>query len=456
MTSRRDDCNATACTSEHATSLHHSSLGRGGRLAHFCSGALCCDSVDVYKRRAQQHILDIVYRFAPTVPTKSKWTKTGPCIDFHMLAQGFDLLGRQFALAFGGPKGMRVHIVKASGFEDQLIAEEISWHRVAGIRSAKAQEMLSDPQSYFRIAILAIVLEPIRYLTRWFMVEGSDRRRRQRQKLGLPPGLCDLVADTTSPGTAVLHYYAELLVGGPCSTRLRLLFLRAGCASFEAWAAEQPGLVCELRRCILCAASWVYVRHVSVWRRWPFELARVVDCRLSQSERLQTARGFCQSPHDLVDGPFSHRLQEKIAGPKELFEEHWQGALSMWAGTVRLSISACEFLHGRNRRRAVSSQRFDNFAAARVLAEMALRRQSSDRDGKDMETSGHARAVTQGPPPPSRSGHIGNPHCSCSAPTTSQGRWPPGGSLTWPLLSSWPRPRLPSTLCMRTASGRTR
>lgn len=120
------------------------------RLVHFCGGAGCCESRDVYKRRAQQHIVGFVYRCAPTVPTKSKWTKTGQCLDFHVLAQGFELLGRQFALAFGA-KGMQVHIVKASGFEDQLIAEEVSWHRVAGIRSAKANEMLADSQSYFRI-----------------------------------------------------------------------------------------------------------------------------------------------------------------------------------------------------------------------------------------------------------------------------------------------------------------
>ena len=42
--------------------------------------------------QVQELICGLIYRCMPTVPTKGKWTKTGPCLDFHMLAQGFDLL----------------------------------------------------------------------------------------------------------------------------------------------------------------------------------------------------------------------------------------------------------------------------------------------------------------------------------------------------------------------------
>lgn len=226
----------------------------GGRLVHFCGGARCCKSSEVYKRRAQQNIVNIAYRCAPTVPTKATWTNTGPCVDFHVLAQAFDLLVRQFALAFGA-KGMQVHIVKASGFEDQLIVEEISWHRAAGIRSAKAREMLSDAQSYFRIAILAIVFEPLRFLTRWFMVEGSDRRRHQRQKMSLSPSLCHLVAGNTSPGAAVMQYSSPVHVRfacgcsfcGPASRASRL-----GRPCTRTWCASSGVASCvQLHGCTL-------------------------------------------------------------------------------------------------------------------------------------------------------------------------------------------------------------
>ena len=72
-------------------------------------------------------------------------------------------------MAFG-PKGMKVTVVK--GYQD---FEEMSWHRVAEVRAAKARELVADPLVFYKIAILSLVLEPLRFLTRWFMIEGSKK-----------------------------------------------------------------------------------------------------------------------------------------------------------------------------------------------------------------------------------------------------------------------------------------
>ena len=152
-----------------------------GQLVHVCPGEECCSSLGRYKQRAQTVIISLVYRCLPSVPTKSKWTKTGPCLDFHMLSQGFDLLQKQLPMAFD-PKGVTVTVHK--GYQDP---EEIGWHRMVGIRSQKARELVADPLTFYKVTILSIVLEPLRFLTRWFMVEGSKKRRDRRQRSGMPP-----------------------------------------------------------------------------------------------------------------------------------------------------------------------------------------------------------------------------------------------------------------------------
>lgn len=54
------------------------------------------------QKRAVAAIVGLVYRLMPAVPTKSKWTKLGPCLDWHMVAQGLmNILGLTVPFAFG-------------------------------------------------------------------------------------------------------------------------------------------------------------------------------------------------------------------------------------------------------------------------------------------------------------------------------------------------------------------
>lgn len=77
----------------------------GGRLGpHHCSSPECCSNYDphVSRDKAVKVIVNLLYRVMPGVPTKSKWTKLGPCLDWHMLAQGLQgILGLAVPVAFG-------------------------------------------------------------------------------------------------------------------------------------------------------------------------------------------------------------------------------------------------------------------------------------------------------------------------------------------------------------------
>ena len=88
--------------------------------------------------------------------------------------------------------------------------------------------MVTDDRQYHSILIMCVALEPVRYLTRWFMKRGSPKWRSKWKGTGRPPPVCDL-ASARSPALRVLQYYSALLDESLAEAprRLRLFFLFA-------------------------------------------------------------------------------------------------------------------------------------------------------------------------------------------------------------------------------------
>ena len=62
-----------------------------------------------------------------------------------------------------------------------------------------------------QVIILAIVPEPIRWMTRWFLRRSSVPRRLKRQSKQQPGPVCDLVWYEASPCTRVIQHLSQLL-----------------------------------------------------------------------------------------------------------------------------------------------------------------------------------------------------------------------------------------------------
>ena len=105
---------------------------------------------------------------------------TGPCLDLHIIAQGvFGMFALIFQIAFNGM------IMKRS------------------MTAANAEGILTDPvtsetdrsaiQGVFFCRALAIILEPTRWLKRWFFRRATPVMRTTKLQAGRIPPVCDTV-----------------------------------------------------------------------------------------------------------------------------------------------------------------------------------------------------------------------------------------------------------------------
>ena len=215
-----------------------------------------------------------IFRRLPTVPAASKWTKFAPALDFMVV--GFlykNALPAMFAASFGKRFN---HKGKVDGIPDDFeaqLAEDISFHEVAGKRWHKISGFLMDPDTRPRLTTLAIAIEPLRFLMRWFF-----RLARNVRKPCSWPALLDVISPSTSPLVSVLQLWGSVLQGS--SSRLILLWLPAKCSSLANWLSTRPDEVSLLRRLILTLVSWVHRRYVVRFTAFPWKLAAVTDGRL--------------------------------------------------------------------------------------------------------------------------------------------------------------------------------
>ena len=134
---------------------------------------------------------------------------------------------------------------------------------------------------YWLLLIFAIVLEPIAYLSKWYMKMSSIPRRRRHQREGKAEPWTDLAHDSRSPVVLVLQYYSLLAAGR--APRLRLLMGRKY-KPFAEWAQGDLALTAALRNGIHVAASWVAERLYRKMMRPPWLWATIVDPRSSPSD----------------------------------------------------------------------------------------------------------------------------------------------------------------------------
>ena len=116
----------------------------------------------------------------PTIPTKGKWTKVAPCTGYFLAA----LAPNKFLwhVLVKGLAKIKTKFTNAAD-EDQYL----EWHQVAGRRFLSAKENLGSADFMVGLVTLAIILEPVRFLTAYFL-----RRAKQVFDPCRWPGVCDL------------------------------------------------------------------------------------------------------------------------------------------------------------------------------------------------------------------------------------------------------------------------
>ena len=99
---------------------------------HYCHSPGCCNGYDlnVTKLRACKTVVDLLWRSQPVRPTKGKWTKLGPSIDWHIQSGIMNMFAKTFVLAFDK---MSLKVIKqGEQNEDTAYLIDVDWHAVRG------------------------------------------------------------------------------------------------------------------------------------------------------------------------------------------------------------------------------------------------------------------------------------------------------------------------------------
>lgn len=281
------------------------------QLKHHCIDPGCCEGhqPSVSKRRMIESIRRLCFVTLPVVPNQGKWTKSAACIFFFAKTMCASAILQQIWEAALG-KLNTVVTVQFSSEDDPALVQEVGWHAVVSKRVQKGGAAVRDRTMPTKLLMMAILLEPFRWLSGWLLHVSSPIRRARRGSWSSPP-ICLLSSPESSPVTRVLQYFSQLLAGS--AGRLRLLYTGSNCSSFAEWAKKFPDLAISFRAGILVASSWLHQRIHAEATTWPWKLTQLVNPSLSGVQKSTAASQFMGAPLLTLDESFSAKLRSNIS-----------------------------------------------------------------------------------------------------------------------------------------------
>ena len=217
-----------------------------GKLAHRCPDPSCCNNFDieVTKTKMRRALVLLPFRSMPSVPQRSKWTNVFPCVIWFILGLATHALPLAWPLAF---KSLNVRVVgvkfNEKGFADHVELEQICWRETQSKRAASGETLVTTPSTLPHLLMLGLVMEPIMFLTMWFMKRSAPSARWPSSR----GAIHDLACVERSPISKVLQYLSTLLQGD--MERLRLLWMREGYASWATLGFTIQCSACFFKLC---------------------------------------------------------------------------------------------------------------------------------------------------------------------------------------------------------------
>ncbi|CAE8719119.1 unnamed protein product [Polarella glacialis] len=201
--------------SEQQFSIHWNSDFRSAIARHHVTAETSFLSDKEVRSKMTDSAKRFVLNRMPPVPSPSKWTKGGPCIDFLIaswIPRG--LLPACHQLAFG----KLAFETKERQETDHNLFGELFFSEVTGSRCRTNTEFLNCSESKFRIVLLGIAIEPIRFITGALLACCKTVQDHSKHPL-----LLDMMNPKLSKFTAVQQYIASVLMHTREPSRLTLL-----------------------------------------------------------------------------------------------------------------------------------------------------------------------------------------------------------------------------------------
>ena len=317
-------------------------------MVHYCRGLTCwCGGDrDAAVKRIKQLILQTIVSSLPPSPASIKWTKLGPCLDWHIgVFSVCRMLGPLYDIAMGD-MSVLVHKINASKRKDGVVEDEINWHEVVGKRMEKSKATVNSDDDRYSTLSLGIAIEAIRWFINW-VLRACLRKKSQDSQ----PPILDIVSTSHTPLRIVSHYFATLLSGS--SSRLILIWRQDHCDSFAEWCQQFPERSQQLRDLILVGDAWFHRKVVQTFLCWPWVIAKLADPRETVEARTSIASLFLAMELCCLDEFFCRRLRMKlppgIAAADLVTYRFLIMALLAWAWCVDVAASSVENQHALNR-----------------------------------------------------------------------------------------------------------
>jgi hypothetical protein len=212
---------------------------------------------------------------------------------------------------------------------------------------------------------------PLRFFAHWLL--HCSRMRTSVGADGLKhikyPPACDLTNDQYSPITVMQQFYAKVLSSSSSCPLTWLKVLERYVNDPALW----PEFKHRFRRHIAQATCEVERRHTNRFKKWNFYLARLVDGRLTNAERVQTAEDALAAfaRHCCMEKDFALRIMSFafMLSVVEMLGPIAQIVLLAiyWTQEVTTALAECE--HARNHNLLHKHNSWHLFAANCTLAD---------------------------------------------------------------------------------------
>ena len=313
-------------------------------LQHFCKGLSCCPEGRVGCIRAVVAVMmQTLLLKAPATPAVNKWSKLGPCVDvliFGLVVH--NVFGRAFEMLSLSGVDLRAKVHDDADVDADYQAAA-DFNALQGTRFNAAMSMLRDRAAQVAMICLAIVLEPLRAVTAWFM-----RRAQQVSDPCARPPILDLLNLSHSCIMHARQYLSSVIAGK--STRLILVWRHCQCGSLSEFY-ERCGDSVRLLRRMAMAANASLTRRYKIMKR-PWVVFRLIDDRIDYATRFREACSFHRLRQCCVLPGFFRKLWSAISSADDLFLRPWQDRLRRSAMLLTLQVADIEWRHGRNRKKA--------------------------------------------------------------------------------------------------------
>ena len=232
--------------------------------------------------------------------------------------------------------------------DDQPFLEDVvrgKWQKEQTSRLGRFAAWMALPVLPVRLVSLFVSLAPLRYLVFWLL-----KRSPTSSGIGIQdPALVQLVSLSGSPITRIQQHFSALLAGNGSSAQLFFYI----CQPHD---EQQESEVWLFRARLLTASADIYTRFERVLGHWPWRLARMVDVRMSATERLEEAMQFRIARKCCLDAGFSGTLhgmcgEDLLSGASA---DKWMCLLRGWSSACPVSTAPVETAHARNRRSSAS------------------------------------------------------------------------------------------------------